>query len=88
MYMIRSIMQGSYRFGSPEWDDVSIIAKDLVSHSSHTVCVTHTILIVRLIFQHGVVELLLGPVPFPSTIMLITVLEVKRSFMPHKTKLK
>ncbi|XP_064612720.1 phosphorylase b kinase gamma catalytic chain, skeletal muscle/heart isoform-like isoform X2 [Liolophura sinensis] len=32
MYMIRSIMQGSYRFGSPEWDDVSVLAKDLISN--------------------------------------------------------
>ena len=31
MQMLRMIMQGNYKFGSPEWDDVSQIPKDLVS---------------------------------------------------------
>ncbi|KAK3730841.1 hypothetical protein QZH41_009954, partial [Actinostola sp. cb2023] len=29
--MIRSIMQGKYQFNSPEWDDISSNAKDLIS---------------------------------------------------------
>jgi hypothetical protein len=31
MYMLRAIMEGKYRFGSPEWDDISEQPKDLVS---------------------------------------------------------
>ena len=30
MQMLRMIMQGNYKFGSPEWDDISQTAKDLV----------------------------------------------------------
>jgi serine/threonine protein kinase len=30
MQMLRMIMQGNYKFGSPEWDDVSQSPKDLV----------------------------------------------------------
>ena len=30
LHMIRLIMDGSYRFGSPEWDEVSDTTKDLV----------------------------------------------------------
>ncbi|XP_052800503.1 phosphorylase b kinase gamma catalytic chain, skeletal muscle/heart isoform-like [Mya arenaria] len=32
MQMLRMIMQGNYKFGSPEWDDVSQAAKDLISN--------------------------------------------------------
>lgn len=32
MQMLRMIMQANYAFGSPEWDDVSQTAKDLVKH--------------------------------------------------------
>lgn len=31
MQMLRMIMQGNYKFGSPEWDDISSSAKDLIS---------------------------------------------------------
>ncbi|XP_013388094.1 phosphorylase b kinase gamma catalytic chain, skeletal muscle/heart isoform isoform X2 [Lingula anatina] len=31
MYMLRAIMDGNYKFSSPEWDDISEVAKDLVS---------------------------------------------------------
>lgn len=31
MQMLRMIMQGNYKFGSPEWDDISQTAKDLIS---------------------------------------------------------
>ena len=31
MQMLRMIMEGNYKFGSPEWDDISQTAKDLVS---------------------------------------------------------
>ncbi|XP_060568678.1 phosphorylase b kinase gamma catalytic chain, skeletal muscle/heart isoform-like isoform X1 [Ruditapes philippinarum] len=31
MQMLRMIMQGNYKFGSPEWDDVSQSPKDLIS---------------------------------------------------------
>jgi phosphorylase kinase gamma subunit len=30
--MLRQIMEGKYSFSSPEWDDISDSAKDLVSH--------------------------------------------------------
>ena len=33
MQMLRMIMQGNYKFGSPEWDDISQTAKDLVGYS-------------------------------------------------------
>ena len=32
MQMLRMIMQANYAFGSPEWDDISQTAKDLVKH--------------------------------------------------------
>lgn len=32
MQMLRMIMQANYTFGSPEWDDVSQTAKDLVRY--------------------------------------------------------
>lgn len=32
MQMLRMIMQANYAFGSPEWDDVSQTAKDLVRY--------------------------------------------------------
>ena len=28
--MLRSIMEARYHFHSPEWDDISVVAKDLV----------------------------------------------------------
>ena len=31
MQMLRMIMQANYKFGSPEWDDISQSVKDLVS---------------------------------------------------------
>ncbi|ESO97942.1 hypothetical protein LOTGIDRAFT_209139 [Lottia gigantea] len=31
MLMLRAIMQGNYSFGSPEWDDISDVPKDLIS---------------------------------------------------------
>nr|XP_054749281.1 phosphorylase b kinase gamma catalytic chain, skeletal muscle/heart isoform-like isoform X1 [Lytechinus pictus] len=31
MLMLRAIMEGRYRFGSPEWDDISDTPKDLIS---------------------------------------------------------
>lgn len=31
MLMLRMIMNGDYKFGSPEWDDQSDTVKDLVS---------------------------------------------------------
>ena len=31
MQMLRMIMEGNYKFGSPEWDDISQTSKDLVS---------------------------------------------------------
>ncbi|XP_052222433.1 phosphorylase b kinase gamma catalytic chain, skeletal muscle/heart isoform-like isoform X2 [Dreissena polymorpha] len=31
MQMLRMIMQGNYKFGSPEWDDITQTAKDLIS---------------------------------------------------------
>ncbi|XP_077867866.1 phosphorylase b kinase gamma catalytic chain, skeletal muscle/heart isoform-like [Saccoglossus kowalevskii] len=31
MVMLRAIMDGRYQFGSPEWDDISDLAKDLIS---------------------------------------------------------
>ncbi|XP_045173227.2 phosphorylase b kinase gamma catalytic chain, skeletal muscle/heart isoform-like isoform X2 [Mercenaria mercenaria] len=31
MQMLRMIMQGNYKFGSPEWDDISLPPKDLIS---------------------------------------------------------
>ncbi|CAH1801384.1 unnamed protein product [Owenia fusiformis] len=31
MYMLRAIMEGKYKFGSPEWDDISDPPKDLIS---------------------------------------------------------
>ena len=33
MQMLRMIMQGNFKFGSPEWDDVSQTSKDLVRTS-------------------------------------------------------
>jgi phosphorylase kinase gamma subunit len=30
MLMIRAIMNGKFQFGSPEWDDISESAKDLI----------------------------------------------------------
>lgn len=30
MLMLRAIMNGQFRFGSPEWDDISENAKDLI----------------------------------------------------------
>lgn len=30
MLMLRAIMEGQYQFNSPEWDDTSETAKDLV----------------------------------------------------------
>lgn len=50
MQMLRMIMQANYAFGSPEWDDVSQSAKDLVRHiytiiQSTVLYVTSTILI-------------------------------------------
>ena len=30
MVMLRSIMEGKYKFSSPEWDDISDGAKDLI----------------------------------------------------------
>ena len=29
--MIKNITKGEYKFGSPEWDDISELPKDLVS---------------------------------------------------------
>ena len=29
--MLRAIMNGKFRFGSPEWDDISENAKDLIT---------------------------------------------------------
>ncbi|XP_072163823.1 phosphorylase b kinase gamma catalytic chain, skeletal muscle/heart isoform-like [Diadema setosum] len=31
MLMLRAIMEGRYRFGSPEWDDITDMPKDLIS---------------------------------------------------------
>ena len=31
MQMIRNITEGKFKFGSPEWDDISELPKDLVS---------------------------------------------------------
>ena len=33
--MLRSIMEGKYHFHSPEWDDISLAAKDLVGTDLH-----------------------------------------------------
>ena len=33
--MLRSIMEGQYEFVSPEWDDISDTAKDLVSVNTY-----------------------------------------------------
>ncbi len=33
MIMLRNIMEGKYEFCSPEWDDITDLPKELVSHS-------------------------------------------------------
>ena len=34
LVLLRNIMEGKYQFVSPEWDDISDSAKDLVSKTS------------------------------------------------------
>ena len=36
LVLLRNIMEGRYEFVSPEWDDISDSAKDLVKRSSRT----------------------------------------------------
>ena len=33
VYMLRAIAEGKYSFTSPEWDDISMQAKDLVRNT-------------------------------------------------------
>ena len=39
LVMLRNIMEGKYEFVSPEWDDISDSAKDLVSWNCKIMCV-------------------------------------------------
>ena len=37
LIMLRAIMEGRYEFVSPEWDDISEEAKDMVSGCSYSI---------------------------------------------------
>ena len=41
--MLRNIMDGRYKFVSPEWDDISEKAKDLVGIASNTHIALHVL---------------------------------------------
>jgi len=50
--MVRMIMEGKYSFASPEWDDVSENAKDLVRSEAVIIKVSNFILMYVSVWVH------------------------------------